>query len=71
MKANINGVEFEGTPEEINELINLQGYKSMLQDELLMRNFEQLSRVNKFRPTNLFKVGDYDFHDSPKCLVIS
>ncbi|MCY7823229.1 hypothetical protein MOC47_08835 [Bacillus spizizenii] len=71
MKANINGVEFEGTAEEINELINLQGYKNMLQDELLMRNFEQLSRVNKLRPTNLFKVGDYDFHDSPKCLVIS
>ncbi|MCY9273449.1 hypothetical protein MOF24_17330 [Bacillus inaquosorum] len=71
MKANINGVEFEGTPEEINELINLQGYKNMLQDELLMRNFEQLSRVNKLRPTNLFKVWDYDFHDSPKCLVIS
>lgn len=27
MKVKINGVEFEGTPEEINELINLHGYK--------------------------------------------
>ncbi|QAW35675.1 hypothetical protein ETK61_23010 (plasmid) [Bacillus subtilis] len=60
MKANINGIEFEGTPEEINELINLHGYKNMQQDDLLMRNFDQLSRVNRSRPTNLFKVGDYD-----------
>ncbi|MCY8126154.1 hypothetical protein MOC32_14640 [Bacillus spizizenii] len=71
MKANINNIEFEGTPEEINELINLHGYKNMLQDDLLMRNFDQLSRVNRSRPTNLFKVGDYDFHDSPKCLIIT
>ncbi|QHM16504.1 hypothetical protein C7M30_00123 [Bacillus subtilis] len=71
MKANINGVEFEGTPEEINELFNLHGYKNMLQNDLLMRNFEQFSRVNRLRPTNLFKVGDYDFHDSPKCLIIT
>ncbi|MCY8532686.1 hypothetical protein MOD13_04825 [Bacillus vallismortis] len=70
MKANINGIEFEGTPEEINELINLHGYKNM-QDDLLMRDFDQLSRVNRSRPTNLFKVGDYDFHDSPKCLIIT
>ncbi|CAF1843680.1 hypothetical protein [Bacillus subtilis] len=71
MKVKINGVEFEGTPEEINELINLHGYKNMLEDDLLMRNFGQLSRVNISRPTNLFKVGDYDFHDSPKCLIIT
>ncbi|KIN27506.1 hypothetical protein [Bacillus phage SPbetaL3] len=71
MKVKINGVEFEGTPEEINELINLHGYKNMLEDDLLMRNFGQLSRVNRSRPTNLFKVGDYDFHDSPKCLIIT
>ncbi|MFG6672171.1 hypothetical protein ACGYLS_17845 [Bacillus subtilis] len=71
MKANINGIEFEGTPEEINELINLHGYKNMLEDDLLMRNFGQLSRVNRSRPTNLFKVGDYDFHASPKCLFIT
>ncbi|MER2456334.1 hypothetical protein ABS751_00175 [Bacillus subtilis] len=63
MKVNINGIEFEGTPEEINELINLHGYKNILKDEF--------SRVNKLRPTNLFKVGDYDFHDSPKCLIIT
>lgn len=69
MKVKINGVEFEGTPEEINELINLHGYKNMLEDDLLMRNFGQLSRVNRSRPTNLFKVGDYDFHDSPICLI--
>ncbi|KXJ33619.1 hypothetical protein AX282_09320 [Bacillus spizizenii] len=69
MKVKINGVEFEGTPEEINELINLHGYKNMLEGDLLMRNFGQLSRVNRSRPTNLFKVGDYDFHDSPKCLI--
>ncbi|MCB7160119.1 hypothetical protein LI071_05470 [Bacillus subtilis] len=71
MKANINGIEFEGTPEEINELINLHGYKNMLQDDLLMSNSDQHSRVNRSRPTNLFKVGDYDFHDSPKCLIIT
>ncbi|MFT4448700.1 hypothetical protein ACMXZI_15485 [Bacillus subtilis] len=41
MKVKINGVEFEGTPEEINELINLHGYKNMLQDDLLMRNSDQ------------------------------
>ncbi|WP_162105494.1 hypothetical protein [Bacillus subtilis] len=69
MKANINGIEFEGTPEEINELINLHGYKNMLQDDILMS--DQHSRVNRSRPTNLFKVGDYDFHDSPKCLIIT
>ncbi|WIT27762.1 hypothetical protein [Bacillus phage SPbetaL6] len=63
MIANINGIEFEGTPEEINELINLHGYKNIFKDEF--------SRVNKSRPTNLFKVGDYYFHDSPKCLIIS
>lgn len=63
MKVNIKGIEFEGTPEEINELINLHGYKNILKDES--------SRVNKFRPANLFKVGDYDFYDSPKCSVIS
>ncbi|MCY7943835.1 hypothetical protein MOB93_17560 [Bacillus inaquosorum] len=71
MKVKINGLEFEGTPEEINELFNLHGYKNMLQDDLLMRNLDQFSRVNRLRPTNLFKVGDYDFHDSPKCLIIT
>lgn len=63
MKVSINGIEFEGTPEEINELINLDGHKNILKDEF--------SRVDKSRPTNLFKVGDYDFHDSPKCLIIT
>ncbi|WP_430743197.1 hypothetical protein [Bacillus atrophaeus] len=65
-----NGAVYERTPEELN------GFAILHEDQKEKRKYGVLFHMmrefykHKYKSPRLFKVGENDFHESPKCLII-
>ncbi|MED4566557.1 hypothetical protein [Bacillus atrophaeus] len=66
----INGAVYERTPEEYN------GFAILHEDKKEKRGYGVLLHItkeyykHKYKSPRLLKVGENDFHGSPKCLII-